>query len=176
MATTDQNNLAISMGYKGSGAPQAMPIYETDSMGHLGGYQASSDTQTATFGVVMSGNPAGNSGEFFCGIPTNYVVMGIIQYNAGIAMIDSAKPYSYIANQPLTLVTRGSLTYATWTKTQPGAIDPVIGCVVICNNTSGVIEFQPLGATAPTGWTVLTKCKVKSRDDTTSGCTLFVNF
>jgi hypothetical protein len=176
MATTDQNNLAISMGFKGSGTPQAVPVYETDSMGHLGGYQTSTDVQTATFGVVMSGNPTGTNGEFFCGIPSNYIAMGIIQYNAGIAMIDSAKPYSYIAGQPLTLISRGSVWFATWGKTQPGAIDPTIGCVVICNNTTGAIEFQPLGATAPTGWTVLSGCRVKSRDDTTNGCMLFVSF
>lgn len=176
MATTDNNNLALSMGYKGSGKAQALPIYEDQGAFTLGGVPSSDDTQTPKFGVVVSRNPAATApGKFYCGIPTDYIKSGIIMYSGAIAMLDPAKPDSFLGNQPMTVMNFGNMWFATWTKTAPGAIDPTIGCVVICNNTTGVIEFIPQGSTAPTGWTVI-PADVKSRNDTTSGAMLFVHF
>lgn len=170
------NNLDISLGYKGSGAAQAVPVYQEGGIYTQGGGQASTDTQTAYFGVVASVDPSATSpGQFFCGIPTGFIPIGVIMYSAGIAMVDAAKPNSFIGNQPMALCELGQLWFSSWTKTAPNAIDPVVGCVVICNNTTGVIEFQPMGATAPTGWTVI-NAWVKSINLATNGAMLFVNF
>jgi hypothetical protein len=176
MSTTDNNNLALSMGFKGSGQAQALPVYEERGAYTLGGYPASTDTQTPKFGVVVSENPAASSpGAFFCGIPTDYVPRGVIMYHAGIAMIDASKPDSFLGNQPMTIMQFGQIWLASWTKVAPGSIDPSIDSVVICNNTSGVIEFMPKGSTAPTGYTII-NARVKSRSDMTSGAMLFVYF
>ena len=176
MATTDNNNLALSMGYKGSGKAQALPIYEERGAFTLGGFPASDDTQTPYFGTVVSENPAATvPGKFYCGIPTNYIVAGIVMYSGAIAMLDTAKPNSFLGNQPMTVMNFGQIWMSTWTKTANGAIDPTIGCVVICNNTTGAIEFLPVGSTAPTGWTKI-NVDVKSRSDNTNGAMLFAHF
>ena len=170
------SNLSISLGYEGSGAANAQPVYTEDGIHTLGGSRADADTQTAYFGVVVSVDPAATvPGQFFCGIPSTYIPAGIIMYSAGIAMLDAAKPNSFIGNQPMAIVHLGQMWFGSWTKTSPNAIDPVVGCVVICNNTTGAIEFQPMGASAPTGWTVI-NAYVKSISLFTNGAMLFVNF
>jgi hypothetical protein len=170
------DNLSISLGYKGSGAAQAIPVYQEGGIYTEGGSQSQTDTQTAYFGYVASVDPNATSpGQFFCGIPSGYIPVGVIMYSAGVAMVDAAKPDFFIQDQPMAICELGQLWFSTWTKVSPNAIDPVVGCVVICNNTTGVIEFQPMGATAPTGWTVI-NAQVKSINLTTNGAMLFVNF
>lgn len=169
------SNLTIGLAYKGSGKPNAVAAYNDQGAYLLGGLMAGDDTQTPSFGCLVSANPAGSAdGVFYCGVPSGYVPLGIILYHAGIAMNDPAKPSSFLLTQPLTIVQCGSLWLASWTKTAVGSIDPKIGCVVVANNTTGVIEFMPQGSTAQSGWTVL-DASVKSVSEDTSGAMLFVN-
>jgi hypothetical protein len=169
------SNLTLTLGFKGQGTPNAIAAYVDNGAYLLGGFPSLSDAQTPYFGAVVSGNPAGTGGELFCGIPANYVPLGVLIYEGGIAMNDPAKNSSSLGGQPATLMTFGQMWLATWGKTAPNAIDPVLGCVVICNNTTGLIEFQPMGAAAPSGWTVI-NAKVKAVDASTNGVMLFIMF
>jgi hypothetical protein len=168
-------NLTMNLGYKGSGLANGIPAYVDNGAYLIGGAQSGSDTATATFGVVMSHDPAAtDDGQFFCGKPTGYAVAGVLIYHAGIAMNDPAKPDSFIKGQPLTLMYEGPLWLHTWTKLAVGSIDPEIGAVVVFNNTTGAIEFMPRGSSAQTGYTVLA-AEVRSVSDDTSGAMLFVH-
>lgn len=168
------SNLSVSLGYKGSGKPNAVAAYNDLGAYLLGGIPAADDTQTPYFGCLVSVNPSGSDdSQYYCGIPSGYVAVGIILYHAGIAMNDPAKPDSFLSTQPATIMNCGNMWLAHWGKTAPGSIDPRIGSVVIANNTSGLIEFMPQGSTAPTGWTVV-GASVKSVSDDTSGVMLFV--
>lgn len=169
------SNLSINLGYKGSGLPNAIAAYNDQGAYLLGGIMSGNDTQTPYFGCLVSANPAGtNDGEFYCGIPSGYVPVGLILYHAGIAMNDPAKPDSFLLTQPLTVIHCGTVWMASWTKTAIGAIDPKIGCVVVANDTTGAIEFMPQGSAAQSGWTVI-NAFVKPVSDDTSGAMLFVN-
>ena len=169
------SNLSISLGYKGSGTPNAIAAYNDLGAYLLGGIPAIDDTATPYFGCLVSVNPAGIvDSQYYCGIPSGYIPIGIILYHAGIAMNDPAKPNSFLATQPATIMGCGNLWLATWGKTCIGSIDPKVGCVVVANNTTGLIEFMPQGSTAQSGWTVIS-ASVKSVSDDTSGALLFVN-
>jgi hypothetical protein len=169
-------NLTLAIGFVGQGTPNAIPAYTDNGAFLLGGFPAQADLQTPKFGVVVSENPAGVDGELFCGIPTDYIPVGVLVYEGGVAMNDPAKPDSYLGNQPVAALAFGTVWYGTVTKTAPNAIDPVIGSVVICNNTTGVIEFLPKGSTAPTGWTVLSHAHVKAVALDQNGILVFFKF
>ena len=168
-------NLSIGLGYKGSGKPNAIASYNDQGAYLLGGIPALDDAQTPYFGCLVSVNPAASvDSHYYCGIPGGYIPTGIILYHAGIAMNDPAKPNSFLASQPATIMQCGNLWLATWGKTAIGSIDPKIGCVVVANNTTGLIEFMPQGSAAQSGWTII-NASVKSVSDDTSGALLFVN-
>jgi hypothetical protein len=167
-------NLTLSLGFKGQGNPNAITAYADNGAYLLGGFASPLDAQTPHFGVLVSGNPAGTDGEFFCGVPSGYIPLGIVIYEAGIAMNDVAKNDSYISGQPMTIMKFGAMWFNTWGKTLPGAVDPTVGCVVLANNITGLIEFQPLGASAPTGWTAI-GARVVSLKDAKDGCMLFLD-
>ena len=99
---------------------------------------------------------------------------GIVVYRPDIAMNDNAKPDYILQGAPLAVAYFGTLWLATWTKTAAGAIDPVVGCVVIAKEDTGIIEFLASGA-APGGWYKLANCSVKSVSADTNGVLLFVN-
>jgi len=102
------------------------------------------------------------------------IARGIVIYRPDIAMNDVAKPDYILQGAPLTIAYFGTIWLATWTKTAAGAIDPVVGCVVIAKEDTGIIEFLASGS-APGGWTKMTNCSVKSVSADTNGVLLFVN-
>lgn len=167
-------NLNLSLGFRGQGKPNAIAAYVDNGAYLVGGFASLTDTQTAYFGTLMSSNPAGIDGEFFCGIPSGYSQIGIAIYEAGIAMNDAAKNNYVLTGQPMTVMQFGNLWLASWTKTASNAIDPIMGAVVIANNTSGAIEFVPRGSSAPTGWTAI-NASIKAVSDRLNGVMLFVN-
>lgn len=167
-----QDNLSFSAPYyKGSGIPNGIPAYiPGDGMFTLGGYQAMTDTGgDAKFGYAVSSNPAGNDGEFWMGIPNGYILRGFVKYDAGVAMNDPAKPDYMLVGVPMTVLYQGALWYYTWNTTLVGAGAPLIGSVIVINNSTGEIEFLPAGTTSsmvPATWTVLSssEASVKSYD------------
>lgn len=99
---------------------------------------------------------------------------GIVVYRPDIAMNDTAKPDYILQGAPLSVAYFGPIWISSWTKTAAGAIDPVVGCVVIAKEDTGIIEFLASGA-APGGWYKLANCSVKSVSPDTNGALLFVN-
>jgi hypothetical protein len=65
-----QQNLTLTLGFKGQGNPNAIPAGAPTGYWTLGGYQDASDTQTPKFGVVMTSSPAQADGDFLCGAAT----------------------------------------------------------------------------------------------------------
>lgn len=103
------------------------------------------------------------------------VARGIVVYRPDIAMIDLSKPNYILQGTPLSIAYFGPIWLGSWTKTAAGAIDPVLGAVVIAKNDTGIIEFLASGTSAPTGWTALANTKVKSVSTDTNGVLLMVN-
>lgn len=266
------SNMSMTLGFKGTGTPNGVPVYTRDGFYTLGGVQNSADAQLMKFGIVVNSDPAGDDGVFSVGavvtagvasvftmtvsaaiatdgninidgvvIPVtlasqgttgnlatairgatyprwtatgtgNDIIFtakaatvyttptknfyatggaasiatttagtvgtlprGITIYRPDIAMIDTAKPNYTLQGAPLTVMYFGQVWLSSWTKTATSAIDPVLGCVVIAKNDTGIVEFLAAGASAPSGWYKLTNCSVKSVDSSTNGCLLFVN-
>ena len=266
------SNMSMTLGFKGTGTPNGLPIYTKDGFYTLGGVQNSADAQLMKFGIVVNSDPAGDDGVFSVGavvtsgvasvftmtvgtaITTNGNInidgtviavttsgqgttgnlataisgatyarwtatgsanniiftakattvystptkdfgttggaatiatttagtvgtlpRGITIYRADVAMIDTAKPNYTLQGAPLTIMYFGNLWLSSWTKTAGSAIDPVVGCVVIAKNDTGIIEFLAAGSNAPGGWYKLANCSVKSVDSSTNGALLFVN-
>lgn len=169
--------MTVSLGYKGSGSPNGIPAYNDDGAWMLGGVHSDADTgNTPKFGCVVSVDPdATQDGIVYMGIPSGYAPVGIIVYNGGIAETMPAKNDAYLSLQPLTWMYKGQMWLYSWEKTQVGAIDPIVGCVVQCNNTTGAIEFLPYGSAASTGWTIIS-ASVKSLTISGDGVMLFLNF
>ena len=65
-----QQNLTLTLGFKGQGNPNAVPAAVPNGVWTLGGYQDSTDTQTPKFGVIMTSSPNQADGDFFCGALT----------------------------------------------------------------------------------------------------------
>jgi hypothetical protein len=67
MASTDNSNLSMTLGFKGAGTPNGVPLYVTNGLYTLGGVQNSADTQLMKFGRVVCSDPAGDDGVFSVG-------------------------------------------------------------------------------------------------------------
>ena len=65
-----QQNITLTLGFKGQGLPNAVPAGAPTGYWTLGGFQDASDTQTPKFGVVMTSSPAAVDGDFLCGAAT----------------------------------------------------------------------------------------------------------
>ena len=65
-----QQNLTLTLGFKGQGLPNAIPAGAPNGIWTLGGFQDAADTQTPKFGVVMTSSPAQTDGDFLCGAAT----------------------------------------------------------------------------------------------------------
>ena len=169
-----QTNLQFSQTYfEGTNPVNGMPAYNDGShIFTLGGFQNSSDSGgNAQFGALMSTSPSDPSGDgsFYMGIPSGYIIRGIVRYDAGVAGNDPAKPNYMLQGAPITLVYRGSLWYYSWDTSCVGAGAPNLSDVVIVQNSTGLLDFCAPGTTqamVPTGWTVLsqTQARVKSYD------------
>lgn len=158
-----------AVGFKGGGTQNGIPIVAQGRAPQTkGGILATTNTTTsgAGFGAVLSvvSNPSAPN-EFIYGTVTSGVVAGILMFDPSIAQNDPAHANYPLLNQPISVGYEGAFVYNQWGKTQSGAIDPVPGCVIQFNNTTGAIEFQPNGSSASSGWTVLTNCFVAQIDE-----------
>jgi len=147
----DWNNQFSSIGFQGSAIANGNPKVYREGFVTVGGVNA--DTVNIPFGVIVSA-AAATPNQFKIGAGAA-ICRGIVLFNPAFAQNDPAKNSYYLPGQVLASMLKGQVTITSWTKTATGAIDPVIGCVVIYNNTTGIIEFLAAGSSAPSGWTAL---------------------
>lgn len=165
-----------AVGYKGGANINGKPVVAQGTAPQsIGGILSTANVSASggVFGVVVSRTAAAPN-EFIVGTTTSGYVAGIIQFDGSIAQNDPAHSSFPLLGQPITVGTRGRYIYESWTKTATGAIDPVIGAVVIFNNTTGVIEFLANGGSAPGGWTALSAAVVQVDELGFQGVTLML--
>lgn len=166
-------NLTLNIGVKGQLSLNAQAVPLQEGYLKLGGFVDSTQTNGLAFGVVVSADPD-TPDNFVAGLTSGNVVRGVCVFDDAIAQNAPAHPNSYLAGFPCAALNHGFMWLGSWTKTATDAIDPVIGCVVIFNNTTGVIEFLAAGDTAPTGWTALTNADVRTVD-ADNGALIYLN-
>lgn len=151
--------------FQGGGLVNGEPVNRSNA-GYktVGGFILSSDSNNsgleATFGKVVSTLPSGDNTAFAIGKPSGYVARGIIMANNGVMQNEPAKSGYMLQDIPVTVLYEGTFRNLTWTKTQTGAIDPVVGCQIIYRATTGgtagcdigALEFLPAGAAIPTSF------------------------
>lgn len=151
--------------FQGGGLVNGEPVNRSNA-GYktTGGFILSSDSNNsgleATFGKVVSTLPSGDNTAFAIGKPAGYVARGIIMANNGVMQNEPAKSGYMLQDIPVTVLYEGTFRNLTWTKTQTGAIDPVVGCQIIYRYTTGgtagcdigALEFLPAGTAIPTSF------------------------
>lgn len=158
-----QTNMNLAIEFKGTQAINGVPArYQgsQDDITPVGGFISNNNTEgNAIFGVILSINKAANLREFLVGAngsgDANAVVVGPLLNDMAVRMNDPAKPNWKMNGMAATAVREGTLLYNSWAKTATNAIDPVPGCRVIGNNTTGAVQFLPAGNAVPSGWTQL---------------------
>lgn len=167
------SNLNLSIGFKGQLKLNAQAVPLQEGYLKIGGYVDTTETNGLTFGVVASVDPD-TPDAFVKGCPSGNIVRGICVFDDAIAQNAPAHPNKYLVGLPCAVINHGFLWEATWTKTATGAIDPVIGCKVIYNATSGAVEFLASSGSAPTGWAVLDGASVRAVD-ADNGALIYLN-
>jgi hypothetical protein len=156
-----QNNMSFTtMNYKGGQTINAVPVegqgQVVQTRGGVFSITAANDTYDAVFGTVVSALATAPT-DFLIGSPVTAAqpTVGIVMWDASIAQNDPAKNNYYLKGNPMTACYGGLLRFQSWTKGSTGAIDPIIGCKVIFNQTTGVIEFIAQAASPQAGWLAL---------------------
>lgn len=166
------SNLSLSVGFKGQLKlnAQAVPLQE----GYLkvGGIVTSNATNGLKFGVVCSADPD-TPDTFEAGVASGNVIRGIVVFDDAIAQNAIAHPNCYLAGFPCSAINHGFAWLESWTKSGTGAIDPVIGCKVVYNDSTGAIEFVGSGSDAGSGYTVLSNASVRSVNG--NGALIYLN-
>lgn len=156
------SNLSLKIGFKGQLKlnAQAMPLQE--GYLKLGGIVDDSLTNGLKFGVVCSSDP--DSPEILKAghaVSTD-IVRGVVVFDDAVAQNAPAHPDRYLAGFPCAAVNHGFVWLEGWTKAGTGAIDPKIGCKVVCSTATGAIEFIASSAEAGEGYEVLAGASVRS--------------
>lgn len=156
-----QTNMNLAIEFKGTQTINGVPArYQgsQDDITPVGGFISNNNTEgNAIFGYAMSMNVAADKREFLMGAnavgSANNVFVGILLNDQAVRENDPAKPNWKMNGMAATAVKEGTLLYNFWNKTAANAIDPVPGCRIIANNTTGEIQFLPAGNAVPAGWT-----------------------
>jgi hypothetical protein len=149
-----------SVAYRGQTPVNGMPVGPKDGYKILGGFLDPNDVNNAgistlTFGYAVSALPA-TPAQFVVGQPTGYIFRGVAKFDESIAYNQPFLPGGYIIGTDATLISSGWFRISSYNKTATGAIDPVLGSLVIVDITTGEIQFVAAGtASAPTGWEFL---------------------
>ena len=168
------SNLTLEIGLRGQIDVQAQAVPMQEGYLKLGGIADPEAAAPLAFGVVVSANPDTDD-IFVAGVPDGNVIRGICVFDDAIAANALAHPTSYLPGLPCAAINHGFLYMGAWNKTATGAIDPVIGCKVIYNTTTGVVEFLEGAATeAPEGWAILGNADVREIDDA-NGALIYLN-
>jgi hypothetical protein len=132
--------------------------------GQIDTADANNDDLIPYFGAVVSSDPTealNEDGNFFTlGTPEGYLARGVIMFDASVAQNDPAKSSYILPGLPMAVVYEGTVRYQEWGATQAGAIDPILGALIIYNATDttetdsyiGAVEFLPAGSAIPTDW------------------------
>ncbi len=153
------SNMDLSIGFKGSAKINAQAIPMQEGYLKLGGIAG----ETLPFGSVVSAHPD-TPDEFKKGCPSGNVVRGVTVFDDAIAQNAPAHSDKYLEGLPCAAINHGFLWLSGWTKTAPGAIEPVIGCKVIFKDDTGAVEFVAGATAVPAGWTELKNASVRGVD------------
>lgn len=168
------SNLSLTVGFKGQLNPNAQAVPLQEGYLKLGGYVATTETNGLKFGLVVSAATSAPD-SFTKGCASGNIVRGVCVFDDAIAQNAPAHPDKYLVGMPCAAINHGFMWLASWTKTATNAIDPAIGCKVIYNTTSGIIEFLASSAqSAPDGWDFLTDASVRSID-ADNGALIYLN-
>ena len=167
------SNLSLSFGFKGQLSLNAQAVPLQEGYLKLGGFVSTNETNGLKFGVVVSADPT-TPDLFVAGIPSGNAIRGVCVFDDSIAQNAPAHPDKYLAGMPCAALNHGFMWLGSWTKTATGAIDPTLSCMVICNNTTGAIEFIPTGSDVPSGYTELENASVRSVDPD-NGALIYLN-
>lgn len=144
--------------YKGTFAVNGMPVGPKDFNYITGGVLDPNDTNNASltnlpFGVVVSAL-ATTPNMLVTGQPSaSYYLRGISCFDDSIAYNQPFLSGGFIIGTPARYIQRGNVRISSYLKTATGAIDPVLGSLVIVSTTDGDIQFVASGtASAPTGY------------------------
>jgi hypothetical protein len=163
--------------YRGKAPLNGMPAGPKELQLTVGGIFDSSASENigyeAYFGRVVSADTA-EPHNFIIGAG-GAVLQGIVLFDPAITKNQPAASDHYIADTPMTVLKKGLAAFSSWTKTAAGAIDPVLGCEVIYNNTTGAIEFLTSGA-APTGWTIMPAAIFDIDENAVTGKVVVIDF
>lgn len=116
----------------------------------IGGIISADNTEVAYFGRVVSSDPAKDK-LFLVGWAPGLVVRGPLLNRQGIRENEPAKPDYILNEQSADAVVKGPLWYAKW-GTTVGHATPLIGDIVVFDETDGHIEFLADGGSIPNGW------------------------
>ncbi len=167
------SNLSLDVSFKGQLKLNAQAVPLQEGYLKLGGFVDATETDGLKFGLVVSANPD-TPDQFLKGCASGNVVRGICVFDDAIAQNAPAHPDKYLVGMNAAVLNHGFMWLASWTKNADSAIDPVIGCKAIFNNTSGVIEFIASSGTAPDGWTEIENASVRTVD-TDNGALLYLD-
>lgn len=171
MAST--SNLNLTLGFKGQLKLNAQAVPMQEGYLKLGGIVDATETAGLKFGLVASCDPD-TPDAIVKGCASGNVVRGIVVFDDAIAQNAPAHPDKYLCGLPCAVLNHGFMWLNGWTKKATGAIDPVIGCKVIYNTTSGVVEFLAASDSAPEGWAELNGASVRDVD-ADNGALVYLN-
>lgn len=153
-----QTNMNLVVEFKGSQTINGVPARYQGSQDDItpkGGFISNNNTEgNAIFGNIMCVNKAADVEELLVGaqVDANSIIVGPLMNDQAVRMFDPAKPNWKMNGMPATVVREGTLLYNKWNKTATNSIDPVMGCRIIANNSTGEIQFLPAGNAVPSGW------------------------
>lgn len=167
------STLDLSIGFKGQLNLNAQVVPLQEGYLKIGGIVDNAAANGLPFGVVCSAAPD-TPDQFAPGAASGNVIRGIAVFDDAIAQNAPAHANRYLAGLPCAALNHGFMWQESWTKAAAGAIDPAIGCQVIYNTTSGVVEFLAAGDSAPEGWAVLANASVRAVDEN-HGALVYLN-
>ena len=147
--------------------PQTAPLYKGNVFSNgilagpkeasflLGGYSDINDVNNTLsvipFGTLMSTLAATPDLYVIGQASGSYILSGIAVASEQEMQNEPFKSGGYLLGEGITVCTAGYVRYNTWQKVNtPTPIDPVKGCAVVFNNTTGEISFTAQ-ATTTTG-------------------------
>lgn len=141
-----------AIAYKGNAFANGVLAGPKDSYFTVGGYfdiaDAYNTLDVIPFGSIVS-TLATSPNLFVQGVPTtSYLITGVVVIDESVLQNEPFKPGGILKGAPCTALTQGFVRYNTWQKVNtPTPIDPVKGCAVVYDKTSGEISFTATGTT-----------------------------
>ncbi len=159
------SNLSLSVGFKGTVKPKAQAVPLQEGYLKLGGIVDTTQTTGLKFGVVCSA-AADDPTSIVAGKGSGNVIRGIVVFDDAIAQNSPAHPDSYLPGMPCSFISKGLVRFDSWVATETNQIEPVIGCQVEYNDTTGAVGFVAAGGSADSSNTLLTGATVVEVSDT----------